>query len=247
MYIPARGSGAPTHTAPRGAMYYRTSNDTVYIQTAGATGSTWVVLGPGGSGDLVSTQNLNDLASIPTSFSNLINGLSSSSFSLTDLIGVKSGAGGLKQTVQQFYNIINSLTAETAPVYNDKLPLYDTSASQTDAVTIANLMQHGKAVVVEYTGSGSSGKTVTLTGINRAHHIFIGNHSNSGYSPFVGWPKGGTGTQTCMATQNGNHSSELSFGTQAAGSSQVLTVNSTTGFFNASGHTYRVLVVGTPA
>lgn len=68
MYIPARGSGAPSHTAPRGALYYRTSNDTVYKQTAGPTGSTWVLWG---DGDLVSTQNLSDVSDALTARSNL--------------------------------------------------------------------------------------------------------------------------------------------------------------------------------
>lgn len=94
MYIPAQGSGAPAHTAPRGALYYRTSNDTVYIQTAGPTGATWVLFGATDHGALTGladddhtqyhndtrgdarytqkSNNLSDVADVQTSRNNIL-------------------------------------------------------------------------------------------------------------------------------------------------------------------------------
>lgn len=47
MYIPAQGPGVPTHTAPRGSLYYRTADNTIYVQTGGPTGSTWSLITSG--------------------------------------------------------------------------------------------------------------------------------------------------------------------------------------------------------
>lgn len=183
---------------------------------------------------------------------NLTNGATSRTPVLTDQIPFNDvGTNGGRTTPQALFNLVNSLTAETAPAYNDKVPLYDASTGQTDAVTIANLFGEGKAVVVEYTGSGSSGKTVTLTGINRAHYLLIHNVSGNYNAQMVDWmPKGNTGSAGAgnYARYSGGNATggELSLSAPSAGSDQVLTINATHGSLNASGVTYRVLVIGTP-
>lgn len=57
---------------------------------------------------------------------------------------------------------------------------------------------------------------------------------------------GGTGAQSAMFT-DGQWFGGFSFGTQGAGSSQVLTINSTSAEVNANGATYRLVAFGTPA
>lgn len=179
---------------------------------------------------------------------NLTNGATSRTPVLTDEVPFNDvGTGGGKTTPQALFNLLNSLTAETAPVAADKVPIYDASASQTDAVTIANLFGEGKAVVIEYTGSGSSGKTVTLTGINRASAIVFFNQSNAGSVwAYIALPDGSTGTVTSRSMANGSIIKTLSLDAPAAGTAQVLTISNTSTNFNGSANTYRLLVIGTP-
>jgi hypothetical protein len=148
-------------------------------------------------------------------------------------------------TLGNLLNVINALTAETAPAYNDKLPLYDASAGQTDAVTIANLISSGMCKTVDYTGSGSSGKTVTLTGINRAHHLFIVRNDASANEATWWFAGGSTGTIRRMAFSN-TTGTECSLNAAADGVAQTLTINTTGAWINASGVSYRILVIGTP-
>lgn len=157
-------------------------------------------------------------------------------------------SGGKKTTPTAIYNLLNSLTAETAPAYNDKVALYDASASQTDAVTIANLLGSSRCVTIDYTGSGSSGKTVTLTGINRAHHLFIARNDASCNDATWWFAGGSTGTirRIAFSSPTGGTGTECSLDAPAAGTSQVLTINATAAWINASGVSYRIFVVGTP-
>jgi hypothetical protein len=154
--------------------------------------------------------------------------------------------GSNKATIQALYNLINSLTAETAPVAADKLALYDDSASQTDAITYGNLMGAGKVVSIAYTGNGSSGRTVTLTGINRAHWIMIFRYTTTdGNSPQWMMPIGNTGTQI-VRDGGGFQNSTCSLDAPAAGTSQVLTINNTLSQMNQNTIAYRIIAIGTP-
>lgn len=190
--------------------------------------------------------NLSDLASLPAAFNNLIQALSSgSSIALADVLGFNTGGGGHKKTVQQLWDALNLLTAETAPVYNDKLALYDASAANADSITFANLLGASWVKTIDYTGSGISGKTVTLTGINRAHHLFIVRNDASANEATWWFPGGGTGTIRRMAFSN-TTGTECSLSAPAAGSSQVLTINTTGTWINQSTISYRIFVVGTP-
>ncbi|MCA8936356.1 MAG: hypothetical protein KDB68_09115 [Planctomycetes bacterium] len=101
--------------------------------------------------------------------------------------------------------------------------------------------------IVSYTGSGNSGKTVTLTGINRAHCILLmrqGTGSPGNVSLYV--PGGATGTITHNDLANGAGFNEDSLNAPAAGTAQTLTINTTHGSRNADGVSYRALVIGTP-
>jgi hypothetical protein len=198
---------------------------------------------------LEAANNLGDVASKDASLANLISNATNRSGQLTlsDRLAMfhVTGTGGYA-TPQSLLNLVNSLTAETAPVYNDKVPIYDTSTGQTDAVTIASLFGAGKAVVVEYTGSGSSGKTVTLTGINRAHAIFIQRYDAASTHPWdICLPMGSTGTVYRRST-SGIGAGDYSLSAPSAGTAQVLTINDTGSHHNASGVTYRLLAIGTP-
>lgn len=44
--IRSRGTAVPTHTAAQGTLYLRTTDNTVWEQTAAPTGVVWVMLGP---------------------------------------------------------------------------------------------------------------------------------------------------------------------------------------------------------
>jgi len=153
------------------------------------------------------------------------------------------GTGGGKTTPQALFNLINSLTAETAPVAADKVALYDASASQADAVTFATLIGASKVFASSYVGSGSSGKTVTLTGVNRAYLVII-------MSPNVG-PNGGmfipfgtTGNFSHTTFNSVNLS--VSLDAPSAGTAQVLTINTNNTAVNQNGTTYHIFAIGTP-
>lgn len=87
---------------------------------------------------------------------------------------------------------------------------------------------------------------MTLTGINRAHVLSIFKSDNSGTND-QNWsyPVGGTGSQTVRNTA-GSSSNWVSLDAPAAGTNQVLTINSTGANENASAVNYRVVVWGTP-
>lgn len=177
---------------------------------------------------------------------NALNGVATDTPVLSDpFIFSDAGADLNKATLQSLFNLINSLTAETAPAYNDKVPLYDASGSQTDAVTIANLFGEGKAVVVGYTGSGSSGKTVTLTGINRASAVLIMRNDGTGAQWGIAMPDGSTGT---MQWRFGSGATQTwsSLDAPGAGSNQTLTITTGDSAINASGVAYKALVIGAP-
>lgn len=178
---------------------------------------------------------------------NIVGSLTNRTVVLTDRVPfLDVGVGGGYFEPQAIYNLVNSLTAETAPVYNDKIPLYDASASQTDAVTIANLFGAGKATVIEYTGNGTSGKTVTLTGINRAHYIVVINLRNTGRTAVAYPVAGATGTLLGRRWDGNPEQTWMSLDAPAAGTAQTLTINTTDVTVNENTYAHKIFVVGTP-
>ncbi|MBK8208004.1 MAG: hypothetical protein IPK87_14605 [Planctomycetes bacterium] len=114
------------------------------------------------------------------------------------------------------------------------------------AARLAMLAEITAVRVIEWTGNGASGLAVTLTGVNRAHAIVVMRTDSAATTQlaFI-FPAGATGTQL-RRTGDGSAAGDVSFGTQSAGTSQVLTLNTTDGSVNADGATYRAIVVGTP-
>lgn len=160
-------------------------------------------------------------------------------------IGTMFTQGGYV-TPQQIYNLINSLEAETIPIAADKLPLYDASAGKADSVTWGTLISQGKARFYTHNGTGSSGATLPLGGINRACLIiWFGQSSGTSYDIHIGMPFTFTGTLTMKNTRNSVNSTVLSLDAPAAGAQQTLTINSTNSNWNASGQTYNCIVIGT--
>jgi hypothetical protein len=125
------------------------------------------------------------------------------------------------------------------------LPIANGGTGATQARDALSNLGTLKSTVIAYTGSGVSGKTVTLTGINRAHAIFMQRYDTTSSVVFnISLPMGATGTIYRRAT-NGYGGSEFSLNAPAAGTAQTLTINNTGSDNNASGVTYRLLVIGT--
>jgi hypothetical protein len=178
---------------------------------------------------------------------NLINAATVRVPVLTDLIPFQdegSFVGG-RVTLQNMFNLINSLGALT-PAYNDKVMLYDADGAQALAVTLATLFGEGKVIVEAYTGSGSSGKTVPLTGINRASSIVICRIVNSSDNVGQCTPNGATGSHHIHFYNSVTLASVMSLDAPAAGTSQTLTINSTNAAVNQSSIAYTAIVMGTP-
>lgn len=96
----------------------------------------------------------------------------------------------------------------------------------------------------QYVGTGSTGKTVTLTGINRAHMIIISRFTTTTQSPNLIHAVGTTGTQIRRAFSTGATGSDVSLDAPTSANSQVLTLNTTSADVNASGVTYSITVIG---
>lgn len=113
-------------------------------------------------------------------------------------------------------------------------------------ITWGNIMGNGKMKVLSYVGSGSSGKTVTLTGINRLHYAILSRVDAVTRNPNIVSANGATGTVTRRNTTAGTTASDISMGTQGAGSSQIMTLNNTSNDDNENGVTFVLMYCGTP-
>jgi hypothetical protein len=97
----------------------------------------------------------------------------------------------------------------------------------------------------EYTGSGLSGKTVALTGINRAHALLIFRDDAATAGCLFALPMGDTGATRVRDLAGGGADTDISLDAPGAGVAQTLTINSIDGSRNAEGVSYRLLVIGT--
>jgi hypothetical protein len=166
----------------------------------------------------------------------------------SDEIAVRSGTNGRRSQLQHLLAAVGGLSQLTSVTDGHKFLVIDDAGAAKYAKfedlhpSGANLVSN----VIAYTGSGSSGKTVTLTGINRAYAIIIQRYQpDSTHQWDVSLPGGSTGTVYRRAT-NGYGGSEYSLSAPSAGSNQVLTINDTGSDHNANGVAYRLLVIGTP-
>jgi hypothetical protein len=201
------------------------------------------------------SNNLSDVASEETTLANLINGAATNSaVNLTNDkiayydadISVGSDKGRGITIGDLFEDVIEKATNDTSPNRQVEFLARDGSGNLR-AVLFDDLHPGGQNYIVtpvSYTGNGSSGRTLTLTGINRAHVIYFFEDSSSTVEPHLMMPGGGTGTQR-IRNMSGATNTNFSLSAPAAGTAQVLTMN-TTGTPNTSGRSYVAMVIGTP-
>ncbi|MBP9893076.1 MAG: hypothetical protein KBG84_14330, partial [Planctomycetes bacterium] len=186
--------------------------------------------------------------SADTANASLAGGTSRSANTNARFLGYDGTNGGYYTNANLFANV-QHLTQATSVTRNFKLLVLDAS-NVAKYANVDDFDPTGQLLItrtVEYSGSGSSGKTVTLTGINRAHWLQIQRIDSTGsISDVAAFPLGNTGTTRLRFLANGNTNTEFSLDAPAAGTNQVLTINGTDGSYNASGITYRLVVAGTP-
>lgn len=169
---------------------------------------------------------------------------------LGDEVVFSTGVTGKRITIENFLKDgIGQATNDTSPDRNVEFLARDGSGNLR-AVLFDDMHPNGQnyvAEVIEYTGSGSSGKTVGLTGINRVHAFLVFDNRGSGNIGFMlAMPRGATGTINARFSDTGSNQTFFSLNAPAAGTLQTLTINTTSGAVNASGQNYRILAIGTP-
>ncbi len=100
--------------------------------------------------------------------------------------------------------------------------------------------------VIAYTGSGSSGLTVALTGVNRAIAMLWLHTGSDAVAPAFALPAGASGSTRWRGTDGGTTDTTISLDAPSSGVAQTLTINHTHAAMNASGGSYRLLVIGAP-
>jgi hypothetical protein len=178
----------------------------------------------------------------------LTGGTSRTTVASTDRVAAYDGTNGGYFTLANLFAGVQRLTQDTSLTRNCKLLALDAS-NNAKYVNMDDFDPTGQLLIcrtASYTGSGSSGKTVTLTGINRAYFIILMRSPNTTTEAFnISLPLGGTGSVTRRLT-NGQASTTWSLDAPAAGTSQVLSINNAASDDNANGVDYALLVVGSP-
>lgn len=166
---------------------------------------------------------------------------------VNDLLVKASNLSDLASKDSALHNVINSATSRT--------PAAETILGGTGFVgatgsggrfTLATLLGAGRVFTGQYTGNGTSGNTVTLTGISRAHLIIISQANTSTVPQVDVHPRGTTGTQNWKRYDNSAVSNTFSLSAPSGSTSQVLTLNTTSTIVNGSSTTYNIFVIGTP-
>lgn len=154
---------------------------------------------------------------------------------LTDLTNINSAISAL---------IIGASELTSAPVAADELLMRDTSAAAGRTIGYDNFIGKGKVVFISYVGSGSIGKQVPLTGINRAYEIRIRRANATHWGP-EDRMHGATGA-FLMRIINSSAARACSLNAALAGTSQILTINTNETGINQSGGIYHMVITGTP-
>ncbi|MCA8916134.1 MAG: hypothetical protein KDB90_12040, partial [Planctomycetes bacterium] len=158
----------------------------------------------------------------------------------------QAATGTRYATPQQLFNLFGSL-ASVAPVYNDLIAAWDASGSAAASISYVNLIGASTLKSFTHTGTGSSGATLTLTGINRAHVILVSRQGTTTQNRNWGLPRGSTGNFNRTSISSGSvQGNGFSLDAPASGSSQVLTFNTNSSDCNGSGVGYDIIVWGTP-
>ena len=109
----------------------------------------------------------------------------------------------------------------------------------------SEIIANKRTEIVSYIGSGESGTTVTLTGVNRAQVILIFRDDSTTEGCVIALPLGATGHIRDRNLSDGTTAIVLNLNAPGTGA-QTLTINSNTGSRNANGVPYKLLVIGTP-
>ncbi len=171
---------------------------------------------------------------------------------LSGLSGVMRGSNNLSDVGSDdiaIRNLVTGATQETSIVGVDEMLMYDTSGSNGGAITYGDFMGQGKVIFANYIGNGLSGRLVTLTGINRAHHIYVFNRFTilSSAVQHEAMPQGDIGNIRRRDLNDGNTPivADWALSAPSAGSDQILTINNT--LTTEPGALYGVKVIGVPS
>ena len=123
------------------------------------------------------------------------------------------------------------------------------SGAYSESLTVSGVpvfLEEFVAKFVRYTGSGVSGKTVELTGINRAHLLYFHRTEQTGTVriPTTCTADGDTGDVIRRNTQ-GVPAQDLNLDAPPAGASQTLTINTFSAHINELDGLYRIFAIGT--
>lgn len=162
-----------------------------------------------------------------------------------DPADISSGANG--QVLRRASNVLGfgAIDLTSSDAVSGVLGLGNGGTGATGAAAALVNLGTLKAVVVGYSGSGSSGKTVTLTGINRAHLLAIMRYDGTTRTPALSMPLGATGGLASQWFSGTSSPPSLSLDGPAAGAAQTLTLNTTHDGVNGSGVAYRLVAIGT--
>ncbi|MEZ5992254.1 MAG: hypothetical protein R3E76_07860 [Planctomycetota bacterium] len=182
---------------------------------------------------------------------NLVNSLTAETAPATgDKLALYDASAGQTDavTLENVLKVVGSLTQETSVTDGYKF-LVVNDAGLARYAKFEDLNPTGTNLVpslISYIGSGSSGKTVTLTGINRAYYIRVVPTSiSSANAPNTAAPAGSTGAIRRWSDPYSGSDTTWSLSAPFAGSAQVLTINNTYAEDNQSSQTYEIYVVGT--
>lgn len=92
----------------------------------------------------------------------------------------------IQVTPQEIFDLINSLTAETAPATGDKVALYDADGAQADAITLANLLKVVNSLTEDSSPDTASDYLLSYDADAAAvKKVLMSNAAAGGFAPVV--------------------------------------------------------------